>query len=89
MSSTLQPHSIKALNTTVDVLGWKEYEGRRGYIRCLQDQAIPLVGQDHLLGRSGEWNIKTMDASHSPFLSQPEQLTKNVAEIIAAFENSC
>lgn len=76
---------MKAMQSTIDVLGWKEYQGRRGYIRCLQDNAIPLAGQDHLLSRSGEWIVKTMDVSHSPFLSRPDQVTQTIAEMVDAF----
>jgi hypothetical protein len=60
----------------------------RHYIRCTQDQAIPLTGQDHMIATvdaaiGGRTTTHTLESSHSPFLSQPATLAKiliNIAE---------
>src|SRR5260370_26410361 len=47
----------------------------RHYIRCAQDRAIPLTGQDHMIATvdraiGGKTTTPTLETSHSPFLSQ-------------------
>jgi len=58
----------------------------RHYIRCTQDRAIPLTGQDHMIATvdraiGGETTTHTLESSHSPFLSQPAILTKVLIDI--------
>ena len=53
----------------------------RHYIRCTQDRAIPLTGQDHMIATvdgaiGNKTTIHTLESSHSPFLSQPAALAK-------------
>jgi pimeloyl-ACP methyl ester carboxylesterase len=53
----------------------------RHYIRCTQDRAIPLAGQDHMIAAvddaiGGKTTTHTLESSHSPFLSQPAALSK-------------
>jgi pimeloyl-ACP methyl ester carboxylesterase len=53
----------------------------RHYIRCTQDRAIPLTGQDHMIAAvdaaiGGKTTTHTLESSHSPFLSQPANLSK-------------
>ena len=47
------------------------------YIRCLDDQAIPVAHQDFMAARCS--TIETLDTDHSPFNSMPIE----TAEIIA------
>ena len=58
----------------------------RHYIRCTQDHAIPLPGQDHMIATvdgaiGGKTAIHTLESSHSPFLSQPAALSKVLIDI--------
>lgn len=58
----------------------------RHYIRCTQDRAIPLTGQDHMIatvGRAigGKTTTHTLESSHSPFLSQPAKLARVLIDI--------
>lgn len=53
----------------------------RHYIRCTQDCAVPLTGQDHMIASvdgtiGGKTITHTLESSHSPFLSQPAALSK-------------
>lgn len=46
----------------------------RHYIRCTEDRAISIAGQDHMIAETDAWagtttTTHTMAASHSPFLS--------------------
>lgn len=70
-------------------IGWKEedYNGRRAYIRCLEDEALPLVAQDAFIGGSGvDWIVKSMPTSHSPFLSRPDETAKVIEELVGEFQ---
>lgn len=53
----------------------------RDYILCLQDRALPAEGQQGLIDRHGCRNVYTMDRSHSPFFSAPDELAKILGEI--------
>ncbi|KAJ5626237.1 hypothetical protein N7510_002546 [Penicillium lagena] len=65
----------------------KFYDGRRCYIRTLQDHTIPYIAQDMMLQNSGvRWYIKDMDTSHSPFLSRPRELVDQVLEFASLFQ---
>lgn len=51
----------------------------RHYIRCSEDRAIPLAGQEHMIKEAdkalgGATQTHLLAASHSPFLSQPTAL---------------
>jgi pimeloyl-ACP methyl ester carboxylesterase len=58
----------------------------RHYIRCTQDRAIPLTGQDHMIATvdaaiGGKTTTHTLESSHAPFLSQPAVLAKILSDI--------
>ena len=58
----------------------------RHYIRCTQDRAIPLTGQDHMIATvdaalGGKTTTHTLESSHSPFLSQPANLSRMLIDI--------
>jgi pimeloyl-ACP methyl ester carboxylesterase len=58
----------------------------RHYIRCTQDRAIPLTGQDHMIATvdsaiGSKTTTHTLESSHSPFLSQPGTLSKILIDI--------
>lgn len=59
---------------------------RRYYIRCTNDRAIPLAGQDFMIEAvdaaiGGKTQQYSLDSSHSPFLSQPERLAAILGNI--------
>jgi len=58
----------------------------RHYIRCTQDRAIPLTGQDHMIASvdaalGGRTITHTLETSHSPFLSQPAALSEILIDV--------
>jgi pimeloyl-ACP methyl ester carboxylesterase len=58
----------------------------RHYIRCTQDRAVPLTGQDHMIAAvdatiGGKTTTHTLESSHSPFLSQPVTLARILIDI--------
>lgn len=52
----------------------------RTFIRCTQDRALPLQLQDRMIAEadamtpSNKFDVRTLEASHSPFASMPEVL---------------
>ena len=43
---------------------------------CTLDNAIPPFVQELMMKQSGvQWDVQAFDTGHSPFLSQPEELT--------------
>jgi pimeloyl-ACP methyl ester carboxylesterase len=60
----------------------------RHYIRTTQDRAVPLTGQDYMIAAvdgtiGGKTITHTLESSHSPFLSQPEALSRILLDISA------
>lgn len=83
LASTLEkailPHDLLTLNSPAAAPAWKEpeYEGRLVFLRCTEDKCLPLRFQDMFIEKSGvKWLVKNLEASHSPFASLPEELTK-------------
>ncbi|KAH0602160.1 hypothetical protein MHUMG1_01039 [Metarhizium humberi] len=91
VTKSLKPHSLKASKGKAAIpknIGWREsgYDGRRGYVRLTEDNAIPLSYQDYLISRCGvKWSVKTLNASHSPFLSMPDATAELVYELVLEF----
>ncbi len=52
------------------------------YVICERDNAIPPQLQELMSQRAG--TVSRMDASHSPFLSRPGEVTANILEPLAA-----
>lgn len=58
----------------------------RHYIRCTQDRAVPVTGQDHMIAAvdaaiGGKTVTHTLESSHSPFLSQPAALSNILIDV--------
>lgn len=75
----LKPHSYQTLWSKLTYAGWKHVPCT--YLYCLQDQAIPIHVQKAMVEGSGvEFRTDTLDASHSPFLSFPDEMTKSIRQ---------
>ena len=58
----------------------------RHYIRCTQDRAITMAGQDFMIEAvdmaiGGKTVVHRLESSHSPFFSQPEELARMLIDI--------
>jgi hypothetical protein len=69
---------------TPSVAGWlnEGFQGKLVYVRCGDDKAIPDFVQDGMMAASGvEWDVRRMQTSHSPSLSQPEELAGMIERV--------
>jgi hypothetical protein len=75
------PHALAAFETPAGPPAWAEsaFDGRRAYIRTLEDRCNPSFLQDAWIEKSGvKWDVADMKSSHCPFISCPEE-TANIA----------
>ncbi|RMD44007.1 hypothetical protein DV735_g1109, partial [Chaetothyriales sp. CBS 134920] len=77
---TLKPHSFRTFFSKVTYAGWKYVPNT--YLLCAKDAAIPLALQQAMVDRArslgANFTTHDMDASHSPFLSKPEELALSI-----------
>jgi pimeloyl-ACP methyl ester carboxylesterase len=66
----LHPQSVAAATATLPAAGWHDIPSR--YVICEQDQAIPVSVQETMSRHADD--VVRLDASHSPFLSRPDEL---------------
>jgi len=59
------------------------FDGRRAYIKCHLDNAIPIVAQNAMVGMSGvAWQeLNLTNAGHSPFLTHVKEMSDFVDEL--------
>ncbi|KAF4621943.1 hypothetical protein G7Y89_g14403 [Cudoniella acicularis] len=85
----LQPHAYNAFHTQCLPPAWAEddFKGRRAYIKCMADIAVPPVAQQAMLDSTGvEWIVREIEAAHSPFASKPEELARLIVGLRDEFE---
>lgn len=54
----------------------------RSYIRCTKDRAISIELQDMMAAKQPCQHVATLEASHSPFVSMPDQLADALWSVI-------
>jgi len=77
LEAAMVPHALAAFETPAPAPAWAEpaFDGRRAYIRTLDDQCNPLFLQDIWLEKSGvSWDVTDLKTSHCPFISCPEEV---------------
>lgn len=64
----------RSFETPVGKPAWANdsiYHGRREYIQCTLDNALPYEAQQDMLVYSGvEWDVKILEVGHCPFVSR-------------------
>lgn len=68
----LHPQSIAAAAAALPAAGWHDLPSR--YVICERDRAIPVAVQETMSRHADE--VHRLDASHSPFLSRPDELVE-------------
>ncbi|EHA23670.1 catalytic protein, partial [Aspergillus niger ATCC 1015] len=67
----MQPHALRAFETTATAPAWAEsaFDGRRAYVRTLDDCCNPSSLQDMWLEKSKvEWEVVDFKTGHMPFV---------------------
>lgn len=65
------------VHTTAEAWGSVE----RFYIECLQDRAISIDSQRGMVQKNGVKQVHSMNTSHSPFLSAPQELVELLVDL--------
>jgi pimeloyl-ACP methyl ester carboxylesterase len=79
--SMLTPEPVAPLATPIAITGANFGRVPRVYIECLQDNAIPHTVQQAMYTASPCRQVLTLDTSHSPFISAPNQLVEQLASL--------
>jgi pimeloyl-ACP methyl ester carboxylesterase len=85
LEAAMIPHALAAFETPAPAPAWAEaaFDGRRAYIRTLDDQCNPLFLQDIWLEKSGvKWDVTDLKTSHCPFISVPEEVVSKTVSFI-------
>jgi pimeloyl-ACP methyl ester carboxylesterase len=82
--SRLVPQAAAPLGTPIQISAAKFGKIPRFYIECLQDRAISPAVQRQMYAASPCKRVFTLDSSHSPFLSKPDELTRALLAIASA-----
>lgn len=91
LSASLVPHAILAFESPAPrpALVEPAYEEERAFLRCTRDQALPIVVQDMFVQRNGvNWDIRNLDAGHSPYINQSKEFFQAIIGLAASFEGS-
>jgi pimeloyl-ACP methyl ester carboxylesterase len=76
-AAQLQPQTRESFSQPVTEVGWRDVPTT--YVICERDHAIPVPAQEMLSQRAGA--VRRLDASHSPFLSKPDEIVEIIAEL--------
>ncbi|PYH28366.1 alpha/beta hydrolase [Aspergillus neoniger CBS 115656] len=88
LDTLMQPHALRAFETPPTAPAWAEsaFDGRRAYVRTLDDCCNPALLQDIWLEKSKvEWEVVDFKAGHMPFVSQPQALAEQITKFIDGF----
>lgn len=77
----LKPQSVLAFQEPITTAAWRTKPST--FIATRQDNVFPLEAQEALAARAGS-TVRYMDTSHSPFLSQPNELADLIEEAARA-----
>ena len=75
--ATLKPHSYRTFSSKLTYPAYKYVPST--YLFCEKDMALPIHVQRGMVENSGvDWKTETLDASHSPFLSFPDEMAASI-----------
>ncbi len=75
----LRPQSVAAIATPQTAAAWHDVPST--YVICEQDRAVPPPAQEAMAARAG--TVHRLPASHSPFFSRPDEVTRIVLDALA------
>lgn len=88
LERSMRPHALLAFDTKATAPAWadKGFDGKRAYVRTLDDCCNPSWLQDAWLKKSGvQWEVVDFKTGHMPFVSQPEALGTQIVKFIHGF----
>jgi pimeloyl-ACP methyl ester carboxylesterase len=77
----LRPQALAALMTKVHITPERFGRIPRVYIECTQDRALSIDMQRDMIAKSPPVDVRSLPASHSPFLSMPDKLADALADL--------
>jgi pimeloyl-ACP methyl ester carboxylesterase len=78
-AAALEPHRKDVFSQELRAAAWQAIPST--YVVCERDNAIPPAAQEHMASHAG--TVSHLDASHSPFLSRPHDVTAIIQETLA------
>ncbi|RAK95488.1 esterase/lipase family protein [Aspergillus ibericus CBS 121593] len=88
LNAFMQPHALRAFEMPATAPAWAEsaFDGRRAYVRTLEDCCNPSSLQDAWLEKSKvEWDVVDFQTGHMPFVSQPRALAEQIVRFVEGF----
>lgn len=88
LGMSLVPHAYSAFQTRSTAPAWADaaFDGRRAYVRTLDDCCNPVFVQDMWLEKTKvHWDVINLKTGHMPFVSQPEALAAEVLKFTKGF----
>jgi esterase/lipase len=80
----LQPYNI--FNTKIYLSKARYGKISKTYIECIKDNAIPLTIQREMIKKQSVDKVYCLNTDHSPFFSQPKELSKMLDEIASIYD---
>ncbi|KAL6714749.1 hypothetical protein ACLMJK_008174 [Lecanora helva] len=92
LAKTVKPQSKASFQSPAGPPAWANntiYNDRRVYLQTALDHALPIDAQRSFLAESGvEWDVRTFQAGHCSFISQPEAVAQAVVAAAEVFQGS-
>jgi pimeloyl-ACP methyl ester carboxylesterase len=80
-SARLRPQALAALMTKVHVTPERFGRIPRIYVECTDDRALSIDMQRDMIAKSPPVDVRSLPASHSPFLSMPDKLAGVMSDL--------
>ena len=77
----LRPQALAALMTKVHITPGRFGRIPRVYVECTDDRALSIAMQRDMIAKSPPVDVRSLPASHSPFLSMPDKLADALADL--------
>jgi pimeloyl-ACP methyl ester carboxylesterase len=77
----LRPQALAALMTKVHITSERFGRIPRVYVECTEDRALSIAMQRDMIAKSPPVDVRSLPASHSPFLSMPDKLADALADL--------
>ncbi|KAH9908175.1 alpha/beta-hydrolase [Xylariomycetidae sp. FL2044] len=88
LEASMKPHALRAFETEATAPAWGDpnFDGRRAYVRTLDDCCNPSWLQDSWLEKSKvQWDVVDFKTGHMPFVSQPKELAAQISKFVDGF----